>query len=356
MTTSIDITLDPNYHLAIERLRELLEFAESDDMLGPIIAAKEEVLDRYQPCFTLAGISNLTAEQFLGFLLFRNNHHWTGLQRMGPAIVGDMDRLKAALNELLDESVPISHRLDSLLPGGKARVLRLGKAVLTPILLIAHPDRYGVWNGTSEGALRNLGLWHGFDRKASVGERYERLMGIFLQLARDLGTDLWTLDSLWWRVVNEVPEPEKDNTEGLGHMETPGVRFGLERHLHDFLLDNWDNTDLGQEWQLDEEGGDIKGYGYERVTSIGRIDLLARHRKEPRWLVIELKRGQTSDDTLGQVQRYMGWVQEELASESETVGGLIIAHDSSERLRYALKAAGRVRFMRYEVDFRLEEG
>lgn len=27
-------------------------------------------------------------------------------------------------------------------------------------------------------------------------------------------------------------------------------RFVLERHLHNFLLDNWDNLDLAQDWGI----------------------------------------------------------------------------------------------------------
>ena len=51
----------------------------------------------------------------------------------------------------------------------------------------------------------------------------------------------------------------------------------------------------------------------------------------------------------------MGWVMQELAQDGETVEGLIIALAEDERLRYALKVASHVRFMRYEVDFRLVE-
>ena len=135
------------------------------------------------------------------------------------------------------------------------------------------------------------------------------------------------------------------------------MRFGLERHLHEFLLDNWESTSLGKHWDLVEDGGDIRGYGYERVTPVGKIDLLARHRSESRWLVVELKRAQTSDDTLGQLQRYMGWVIEDLAEKGDSVEGLIVAQAEDDRLRYALKATQDIRFLRYEVDFRLlDEG
>jgi hypothetical protein len=329
---------------------------ETDEALHALVGAREEVLAHYQPLFTEDGIDGISEQEFRGFLMFRNNRHWSGLQRMGPAITRDMRALRQALRELLDEGVGAGRRLDALLPGGRARVKKLGKAVLTPILMIAHPDRYGVWNGTSEGAIQELGLWPDFERGASAGTRYEILNELLLRLAADLGTDLWTLDALWWRVLRPFDQLDTEEEEEIGEEAgTGGQRFGLERHLHNFLFDNWESTDLGREWDLDEDGGDIKGHGYERPTLIGKIDLLAHHKSEPRWLVIELKRDQSSDDTVGQVLRYMGWVQSELATAQESVEGLVVAHAEDEKLRYALKVTPAVRFMRYEVDFRLLE-
>ncbi len=75
----------------------------------------------------------------------------------------------------------------------------------------------------------------------------------------------------------------------------------------------------------------------------------------PRWLVIELKRSQASDDTVGQVLRYMGWVKKSLANPSDEVEGLIIALDDDKKLRYALELVPNVRFLRYQVEFKLLE-
>ena len=97
--------------------------------------------------------------------------------------------------------------------------------------------------------------------------------------------------------------------------------------------------------------------GYEYPCDVGRIDLLATNKgKGPRrWLVVELKKDQSSDDTVGQVLRYMGWVAENLAEAGEKVEGLAIAHEGDRRLEYALKATGNVWLMLYEVEFNLRE-
>lgn len=283
------------FRAAVDRLRAVHASRARDPELQDLIEVRDDVLARYGALFTLEGVAALGREEFLGFLRFRNNRHWTGLQRMGPAITADMGLLRQVLAGLLDEGRPIGERLDAAIEerdhgAGPVRIRRLGKAVLTPILLIAHPARYGVWNGTSEGAMRELGLWPDFDRGESVGSRYERINAIVLAVAEAVGVDLWTLDALWWRALRpadggDEPSVDDDEEDPVEDDGSGPVRFGLERHLQDFLLDNWERTSLGQEWDLVEDGGDIKGYGYERPTPVGRIDLLAKHKQEPRWLV-----------------------------------------------------------------------
>jgi RecB family endonuclease NucS len=146
-----------------------------------------------------------------------------------------------------------------------------------------------------------------------------------------------------------------------GSIETPpstcSGTFGLERHLHFFLRENWHLTELGRDWSLvEDDEGNVDGAGSERITPIGRIDLLAKHRTEPRWLVVELKRWQADDQTVAQLLRYMGWVKTDLATVDEQVEGLIIASEETNRLQYALKPVPSASFMRYEVDFRLVRG
>ena len=70
-------------------------------------------------------------------------------------------------------------------------------------------------------------------------------------------------------------------------------------------------------------------------------------------LVVELKRGRASDAVVGQIQRYMGYVQEEIAEDHQRVRGVIIALDDDKRIRRALQVAQGIDFCRYEVKFNL---
>jgi hypothetical protein len=353
-------------HDPVARLQMLHRQHSDTGVVAEIFGARDRVIDVYGALFAPENLDHLTAEAFKGFLLFENNQHWWGIHRQQATITSDMDRLREALRILLDESRPIAARLDHLVRSDRPNyVPGLGKAVLTPILLVVYPQNYGVWNAISESAMKKLGIWPSFDRGSSFGDRYERLNRVLSRIAEDVGVDLWTLDGLWWAVEQParpavvLPDAEViDVVEGYTNQPgtddfMPGALFSLERHLHEFLRDNWDKTELGSEWQLLEEGGDLVGYEYP--TGVGRIDLLAKHRSEPRWLVVELKRNRSSDSAVGQIARYVGWVRRNLATEDETVVGMVIAHQADDPIKYALDVVPDVSLRTYEVEFHLKE-
>jgi hypothetical protein len=128
--------------------------------LDQILAARSEVISRYGPAFSPQNVGKLTREAFLSFLQFENNRHWRGLDRHGDKITTDMSRLRDALTLLVDESAPIKSRLERLRPAGsKGMVPWLGPAILTAILHVVYPDRYGVLNNTLLQGMTRLGLW-----------------------------------------------------------------------------------------------------------------------------------------------------------------------------------------------------
>lgn len=133
-------------------------------------------------------------------------------------------------------------------------------------------------------------------------------------------------------------------------VEDPSV-FALEKHLEDFLVHNWSNTPLGKNYNIYEEDGELVGQQYPVET--GHIDILAISKNKKELLIVELKKGRANDVVVGQTQRYMGYVLEELAEQGQTVRGVIIALEDDKRLRWALKVAPDIDFYRYQVDFKL---
>jgi len=71
---------------------------------------------------------------------------------------------------------------------------------------------------------------------------------------------------------------------------------------------------------------------------VGRSDLICTDENGD-MVVLELKRGMTSDETIGQVLRYVGWVKENIAIDGQKVKGWIVAGDYDEHLRLAASAA-----------------
>ena len=133
-------------------------------------------------------------------------------------------------------------------------------------------------------------------------------------------------------------------------VEDPNV-FALEKHLEEFLIANWVSTDLGKEFDIYSEEGELVGQQYPSDT--GPIDILAISKDKKTLLVVELKRGRASDSVVGQIQRYMGYVKDELCEPNQTVKGVIIALDDDLRLRRALSVAQNIEFFRYQVSFKL---
>lgn len=135
-------------------------------------------------------------------------------------------------------------------------------------------------------------------------------------------------------------------------IEDPSV-FALEKHLEDFLVENWKSTELGKHYDIYEEDGELVGKQYPSDT--GAIDILAISKDKKEILVVELKKGRVSDMVVGQVQRYMGYVKEELAEKGQTVRGAIIAFEDDIKIRRALLVATNIDFYTYKINFKLEK-
>lgn len=130
--------------------------------------------------------------------------------------------------------------------------------------------------------------------------------------------------------------------------------FALEKHLEDFLVKNWNSTDLGKDYIIYEEDGETSGQQY--ATDTGPIDILAISKDQKTLLVIELKKGKASDDAVGQILRYMNYVKEVLAEPDQTVRGIVIALDDDQKLRRALAMVPNIEFYSYKVNFKLVKG
>ena len=139
----------------------------------------------------------------------------------------------------------------------------------------------------------------------------------------------------------EVKDEDSDLSKGL---------FYMESQLEDFIIQNWNESEFGKKYDLIIEDGELQSQQYR--TDIGPIDILAKDKVTDEYVVIELKRNQTGDQTIGQIARYMQWVEENL---SKNVKGVIVCGKWDEKLYYARKRMGDVEVLLYELNFSLKE-
>ncbi len=135
-------------------------------------------------------------------------------------------------------------------------------------------------------------------------------------------------------------------------IEDPST-FALEEHLEEFLIKNWKSTELGKLYDIYEVDGEEVGRQFQSDT--GPIDILARSKDKKEFVVIELKRGRASDRVVGQIQRYMGYVKDELAEDNQTVRGIIIAFEDDIKIKRALSVTSNIDFYSYKIQFKLEK-
>ncbi|BDI32782.1 hypothetical protein CCAX7_48330 [Capsulimonas corticalis] len=194
---------------AAQTIAALLPDARQDISVIPILAAREEVLARFGAIFQPDRIASLELAQYRDFLKFENNKHWRGFLRRGVD-ARDIEALRAALTDLLDEGAPIAGRIDR----ATARVPGLSVAIATAILHIVSPAKYAPWSRTSAQALERLKLRPKFTRDATAGEKYEAINAVVVRLAERLSLHLWDLDTVFQYFVAGPTDEEELDEDG----------------------------------------------------------------------------------------------------------------------------------------------
>jgi RecB family endonuclease NucS len=151
---------------------------------------------------------------------------------------------------------------------------------------------------------------------------------------RELGFEIVTLSE---RPEYSPEDPQDDAVE---------TSISLERDLEDNLEANLGQLENGLTRFVRE------GFSSRQLDTktVGVIDLMAVDRAGS-IVVIELKAGEASDRVCGQLQRYMGWIQENIAGGTP-VRGIIVANSFNEGAKYAARVVPNLSLKRYSVSFR----
>ncbi len=108
-----------------------------------------------------------------------------------------------------------------------------------------------------------------------------------------------------------------------------------ERNLEDFILHQLESIEPG-----------LRLVERQKSTPAGRLDLLCRDSSDS-YVVVELKRKQGTDQVMGQILRYMGWLKE--AHPTEKVRGIVVVGAKDQSLSYAVMAAPNVQVKEFKI-------
>ena len=125
----------------------------------------------------------------------------------------------------------------------------------------------------------------------------------------------------------------------------------LESHLEQHIVQNFDTLFSGWSiYALNVNAGNsdsgTRRIGVRYRTEAGEIDILCVD-EEDNFVVIELKRNKAPDKVVAQTDRYIAWVQENMAQPNQKVRGLIIAKSLDKRLAYILSQRQNMTFWAY---------
>ena len=253
----------------------------------------------------------------------------------------EMSNFYAPNGELSDKSKAL------IADSQKIRGMKSGRTVLGKLLSIYYPNAFIPFFTDQDYLLSSILEDYSED---SIGlEAYMKNNYLFLKIKEEIlsepafvkiiSQERLTNDFLYkflyfcFPRTKEAKEPEEEKSqekERFEALETEHYQKLIHRNFQK-LFENYHYFD--EEFQNAHEG-------HYSTEDVGIMDFLCSDRSN-NFVVIELKRKST-DRTLAQLCRYMGWVKENLAEEEQKVYGLIISESKDIRLEYAIKVVPNV--------------
>lgn len=145
------------------------------------------------------------------------------------------------------------------------------------------------------------------------------------------------------------PDDDGEPEEPVVEASRPGAdnQFAYEHDLRDFLAKNLPLIEPGLHLYVDEEVNGIEFPVGGRFVDILAVDA------SNNFVVIELKVSRGYDRVVGQLLRYMAWVQQKHAEPGQEVRGVIVSRQITDDLRLACSTLSNVALFEYELSVTL---
>ncbi len=194
-------------------------------------------------------------------------------------------------------------------------------------------------------------LYEDYTPEASGVELYFRNNYLLLNIKNKYASDLSSYDfsHLLYELFGDFSKDITDIKDSIVEQKIEALEV---QHYQSLIHRNFEQLFYGRLSYYDAEGQNER-HGHFDTQEVGEIDFLAIDQNND-LIVIELKRKST-DKTLGQLLRYMGWVKENLCKKDQKVKGMIIAESKDNRLDYALRVVSNVVFKKMDLNVNIEK-
>ena len=190
-------------------------------------------------------------------------------------------------------------------------------------------EEYSFWQIGDELAKIGVGFWIFHISGKGTVYIYFIIPYFIYEAIKDYKNKLPIIEGFEEKINEIKKEKEERRIEkewNIDFEETKAVSEVLESEIETFLISYP---------EILEEG--LKLIKNQYPTSVGNIDILCKD-KNGDLVVVELKRGSGSYKVVGQIQKYMAWVSENLAKDRQ-VRGIIVVKKFDQELEYAIKGS-----------------
>ena len=221
-----------------------------------------------------------------------------------------------------------------------------------------HLENDGVWAPVpADGALDALHVAKATRQKAREVLRHVACArldeGVFRRLARSEAFRDEVLSTLVRRYFQpDAAEAMRSflDRRGREFLPAPPRTRVTERIIEEQLQRRWPRSPFAR---MGIKLASLREHGIagrQVCTPVNTIDLLGYRRARAEWWVFELKRGRPADAVVGQVSRYVGWIQKQ---RGESTVGAVLAERADAKLQYAVEANPRLSLWTYDAELRL---
>ncbi len=309
------------------------------------ITKEKEIMTKYKKLFSPKNLNKLTKKDFEEFTKGKNNCHWNGITRHNPTITKDMKRLICSLKLILDEKHDIKERLNKLIPKNKPGYVKgLGQSILTPILFLVYPHKYGVLNKTTRTGMEFFNVYPFKKRPKLFSEEYVEVNKIINEIEKKYDVTKWQIDSMWYfketniknikkKIIEDVPEEE--SIENIIEILKLKGRNG-ENKLKRYMYNKWEEIKGFENLQIYTEEGATEPTGKEYHLKNGmRIDFLCEDKKG-HYVIVEVKITATSN-AVGQVFSYIQSLKQEKEKKKKIKEAIILCINADKGAILAAK-------------------